>query len=236
MNIDRRLPLVRRAVPEIVTALAILVVFGSLPAERVVFDHPGSSTPAGAAPAHGNDDHVGVALGAPGADGARIHALPTHWTDHRGRSGTLADLAPGIRITAMIYTDCSMACPIIVGDMKRIEAALDARGLAEPVGFTLVSFDTVRDTPERLARFATDARLTPGRWTLLHGDETQVRTLSVLLGVSWDRADDGSIGHANRITLLDGEGRIAAVADGLGVDVAPLVEAAARLANAETGR
>lgn len=228
MDTDRRSPLLLRAIPEIVTVLSIVVIVGGLVAERVVLGGPYGAVAAAPAAQHGVDPDAPH-----DAAGAGIHALPTRWTDHEGRSGTLAELAPGIRVTAMIYTDCSMACPIIVGDMKRIEAALEARGLADRVGFTLVSLDAVRDTPERLARFAADARLTPGRWTLLHGEEPEVRTLSVLLGVAWDRAADGSIGHANRISVLDGEGRIVAEADGLGVDVAPLVEAAARLADDE---
>ena len=55
----------------------------------------------------------------------------------------------------MFFTHCEYACPIIVNDMRKLQAALpeDVRG---KVDFLLVSFDAKRDTPETLAAEGAD--------------------------------------------------------------------------------
>ena len=52
----------------------------------------------------------------------------------------------------MFFTRCENACPITVSDMKRIEVALP-EVLHSRVGFTLISLDPDRDTPEALRAY-----------------------------------------------------------------------------------
>ena len=85
------------------------------------------------------------------------------------------------------------------------------------VNFLLVSFDVTRDTPERLKYFATKSGLNKN-WTLLHGDEDAVRTLSVLLNVQYEKDADGNFSHSNIISVLDKQGRLQFQKEGLGAN------------------
>ena len=94
--------------------------------------------------------------------------------------------------------------------------------------FVLVSFDTVRDTTEVLAKYRAQRAL-DGQWIVLRGDDDAVRELAALLGVKYKQEADGMFSHSNVITLLNREGEIVHQRQGLkgGLD-----EAAAALATA----
>lgn len=147
-----------------------------------------------------------------------LYHVSSRWTDQHGAERPLASLAGRVRIISMIYTDCFHTCPLIVAEMKRIEAELAPASL-ERVGFVLVSLDPERDTPERLRRFAEALDLEEGRWTLLAGGESETRELAALLDTQYRRISPTEITHANVITILDPAGEIVERVSGL--DSAP---------------
>jgi protein SCO1/2 len=112
----------------------------------------------------------------------------------------------------MVYTSCTHTCPMIVAEMKRVEAALPAE-MRGGVGFVLVSLDPERDTPEQLAKFASAMRLDPASWTLLTGG---VREMAALLGIRYRPEADAQISHSNTYLVLDPAGRIVHRQDGIG--------------------
>lgn len=153
--------------------------------------------------------------------------LTATWQNQMGEPVTLADFAGQPVIITMVFTHCAYACPRIIADLQAIRAALpgDAR---DDVRFVLASFDTARDTPERLHSWAAEQKLGAG-WTLLHGDADAVRALSVVLDIPFVPQPDGSFGHGNRIVLLNDRGVAVTALAGLGADPAPIVAAAASL-------
>jgi protein SCO1/2 len=144
-----------------------------------------------------------------------LYDLPSVWRDQRGDSVRLADLAGRVRVVAMIYTSCTATCPLIVADLKAIEAALPPER-RDGVGFVLVSIDPERDTPGRLAEWARQTRLDPARWTLLAGDDAAVRELAASIDVRYQAQPDGELAHTNGVTVLDRTGAIAHRQVGLG--------------------
>jgi protein SCO1/2 len=70
-----------------------------------------------------------------------------------------------------------------VSDLQRIEAALP-ENLRTNVGFTLISFDSTRDTPATLQAYRAKRELSTQNWTLLRGEPDDVRELAALLGVN----------------------------------------------------
>jgi protein SCO1/2 len=173
---------------------------------------------AACAPAAG-DARAAVAVSADASAGAAYSAetaserlslydLPGEWRDPSGAPLRLADLAGRPRVVALVYTSCHATCPIILRDLKVIEAGLPAERRGE-VGFVLVSLDPERDTPGRLAEWGAAAALDPARWTLLSGSEREVRALAVALGVSYQALPSGEVAHTNVVTVLDEDGRIA---------------------------
>jgi protein SCO1 len=163
-----------------------------------------------------------VAAGA--LSGHSVYHLDSVWWDQHGESRTLESLAGRVQVVAMVYTYCSYTCPRILTDMKRIESESAGAG-ADGVGFTLVSIDPLRDTPERLGAFATATRLDPERWTLLSGSDDSILELATVLGIRFRREGESEFAHTNAILVLDRQGAVLYRQDGLGVDPRPLIDA-----------
>jgi protein SCO1 len=154
--------------------------------------------------------------------GFSVYELESRWRDADGRERALGSLGGRVQVVAMVYTACTHTCPVIVTEMKRLEAALppEERGR---VGFVLVSLDPERDAPAQLAKFASGMRLDPAAWTLLTADDEAVRELAALLGIRYRPEADGQISHSNTYLVLDPAGRVIHRQDGLGSGVAPVL-------------
>ena len=182
-----------------------------------------------AAPALAADPHAGhgahhEALDAAAVDHAgSLYHLGSTWTDHRGTSLKLRDFAGHPVVVVMMYGNCNTACPILVQDARRLDAALPPEA-REHTRFLLVSFDSVNDTTERLEAYADARGIDDRRWHFVHGDRASVRELAMMVGVRYRDNGDGTFDHSNLITVLDGDGLIAHRVEGL---MRPLDEAAA---------
>ena len=147
-----------------------------------------------------------------------LYQTESKWTTDANKQIKLADLKGRPQVVVMFFASCQYACPVLVHDLGRIEAALKP-GLRGKVGFTLVSFDTRRDTPEALAKFRETRNLSAADWTLLHGESDDVLELAALLGVKYKEEATGQFAHSNLITVLNAEGEIVHQLVGLGQDV-----------------
>ena len=108
----------------------------------------------------------------------------------------------------------------MTADIKNIEQQLQSEN--GKVNFLLVSFDSERDFPDQLKKFAETSELDKN-WTLLHGSESAVRTLSVLLNIQFEKDAEGNFSHSNVISVLDKEGKLVYQKEGLGEDPNPTV-------------
>lgn len=175
---------------------------------------------------------AGSAAATPGASasessyaGVSIYALDSAMTDQDGRSVRLKDLAGKVVVAAMTYTSCPAVCPRIVADMQAVEGQLPDHA-RNGVQFVLVSLDPTRDTPEARRRFAAEHRLS-GHWTLLAGTDDTVRDLAAVLGMKYQREDNGDIAHSAIIVVLDRTGVIRHRQAGLSADNAEILAAIA---------
>ncbi len=160
-----------------------------------------------------------------------LYLLDSKWTSDVGKSVPLSVLRGRPQVVAMFFTHCEYACPIIVNDMKKLEAALPAEVRAR-TDFLLVSFDTKRDTPEALAAFRKKEKLPAATWTLLRGGADDVRELAALLGINYTPDARGQFAHSNLITVLNAEGEVAFQQPGLNADPAALIAAVTKAAQA----
>jgi protein SCO1 len=164
-----------------------------------------------------------------------VYQLEGEWYwDQHGETRALNSLAGRVQVASMVYTHCGYTCPQVLLDMKRIEGLLGPTAAAD-VGFVLVSIDPERDTPERLAHFASTARLDPARWTLLSGPDERILELATLLGVRYRRDSDSDFSHSNVLLVLSPDGELLFRQDGLGLDPDPLLDAV-NAARGMTGR
>lgn len=157
--------------------------------------------------------------------------IASEWTDQRGEPRKLADWRGRPTLVAMVFTHCRYACPRLAADARRIVDSLSPSECQRMQGL-LISFDTARDTPERLTAFAEEQGLDTGFWTLLRGTSADVREIAAVLGVSYQQTESGDFAHSNVITLLDGEGRIVHRQQGLAVEPTPTVHAIQKLLEA----
>lgn len=159
--------------------------------------------------------------------GESIYQLDGEWHNQDSDTISLSQLRGKIPVIAMVFTHCGYACPRIVADLQNIEEQVPKEKKDEVV-FVLASFDTERDHPVRLRKFAEEMDLDED-WLLLHGEEDVVRELSMVLDVKYKKQRDGNFAHSNNIVLLDKEGVIVEQIEGLGVDPASIVEEIAEL-------
>ena len=152
-----------------------------------------------------------------------LYQLDSEWTSDVGRKVKLGVFEGRPQVVALFFTHCEYACPIIVNDLRRIEAALPEK-IRDRVDFLLVSIDTERDTPEVLHAYRESRKLPVAHWSLLHGGEEDVRELAALLGVNYRKDARGQYAHSNVLTVLNARGEIVRQLTGLNQDVAPIVQ------------
>lgn len=147
---------------------------------------------------------------------ASLYDLRGEWTDQSGRVTQLGALPRRqFTVVTMLYTSCTVSCPRILVDLKRIEAGLSADQLKD-VRFVIASIDPARDTPARLSAWAQDVRLDTARFTLITAPDATVRELAAALRVRYVPEPNGEFGHSNRIVVLDADGAIVHWQAGLG--------------------
>lgn len=151
--------------------------------------------------------------------GTSIYNLKSTWTDQEGTSQKLEKFHGKKVVLAMAYTSCEHACPLLVEDMRKIQSKLDTKTLDNFV-FILCSFDSIRDTPQKLKSYALKRKLDPDHWVLLNGDAHAVRELAAVLGIKYSKDSKGDFDHSNVISLIDVDGVVQFQQNGLGQDPA----------------
>lgn len=149
-----------------------------------------------------------------------IYQLESKWETETGGKIMLHDLKGKKQIMAMVFTNCTYACPLIVNDMKKIESQIKS----DDVNFLLVSIDPKRDTPETLMQYAKNNKLDMKRWRLLTSDENSISELAAVLGFKYKKEPDGSFSHSNIINLLNETGEVAYQHFGLNQDVQDVLD------------
>lgn len=151
-----------------------------------------------------------------------IFMLQSDWTSDSGSIVKLSSLGGNNVLLTLIYTHCSSVCPVTIHRLQQVKALAEKAN--RPLTIGLVSMDSNRDSPKRLAGFRQEKALSQD-WKLLAGTEEAVRELSVLLGFSYQRDDKtGEFQHSNRIVLLDNKGTIQETFDGMNVSAEEIVD------------
>lgn len=158
-----------------------------------------------------------------------VWQLPGAFVDQSGATVELAQLSGQPVALVMFYGSCRHACPILFGDMLRLEATLDPAARAQ-TRFVMITIDPERDTIEALAQMAVAYELDLSRWTLLRAEPDVTLELATLLGVRFRGQADGQISHSNLITVLDQNGVIAGQFEGLRHPTQPIADAVQALA------
>ena len=82
-----------------------------------------------------------------------VYQLESGWKSQEGKRISLSHFQGRPIVVAMIFTWCEYACPRTLADLKAIEAKLPPVD-RKRVRFILVSFDSKKDKPAVLKRYA----------------------------------------------------------------------------------
>lgn len=128
-------------------------------------------------------------------------------TDSNGAALELASLRGRPLVVSIVYTSCASVCPVTTQHLlQAVEKARRAVGDGRFAVLTL-GFDSRRDTPERLAAFASTQGIDLADWQLASADAGTLMALLRDLGFSYDAAA-GGYEHITQTTILDAGGRV----------------------------
>lgn len=132
-------------------------------------------------------------------------APPLRFVDMEGKVDDAARSEPRFRLVNFFYARCPEACPLAMGRIHRIQAAL---GATSDVRIVSLSFD--HDSPEQIRRMWA-AHGEPAGWAMGVLTDPLPERLLRRLGVVMVRRDDGLINHSLDLFLIDAEGQVRAV-------------------------
>lgn len=151
-----------------------------------------------------------------------IFQLDSKWVTEENKELSLAQLNGKSIVMTMFFASCTYACPIIVNDMKKIEASISKNKL-ENTEFLLISIDPERDTPEALKDFAERYKLDSKRWTLITGTKDGIDELAAVTGFKYKKEPEGSYSHSNIINIINERGEITYQHFGLNQDLSATI-------------
>ena len=124
-----------------------------------------------------------------------LRILPFELTDQDGSTEDESLLEGHWTLAEFIFTNCPGACPVMTARMSAAAEQLTD----SPLRYLSFSLDAERDTPEQLRTFAQNYDIDSDKWTLLTGDDSQVRKMveeGLMLIIDKE--------STNEITLADG--------------------------------
>ncbi len=157
-----------------------------------------------------------------------LYRLDSKWTSDLGKEIKLDVLRGRPVVVAMFFTNCEHSCPLMVADLKAIEAGLSSRALAK-TDFVLVSIDPERDTIAALKAYREKRKLGVDHWMLLRAPEPDVRKLADALGFQYVPGSKTQFAHSLLVTVLNPKGEIAFQQAGVSVDRLEAVRAIEKL-------
>jgi len=150
-----------------------------------------------------------------------IYDLPAKFKIEGGDQVSLSKWKGTPLVMTMTYTSCEYACPRIIEKLKNVQKHYDQK--KKKGQFIVVTFDPSRDTPEKLKTYHNTTGELAKNWIFLSGSEVDTRTLSMVLGIRFERnPENGNISHDNKILIINEKGEITQELNGLNADVSDL--------------
>ena len=135
-------------------------------------------------------------------------------TDQARRQVRLSQFRGKVVALNFIYTSCALPqfCYRVANHFGVVQRRF-RREAGREVVFLTVSFDPLRDTPERLAEYAAQWNADPDVWHFLTGEAAAVRRVCSVFGVDFF-PDEGLMNHSIRTAVIDRQGTLVANIEG----------------------
>ncbi|HEY1192356.1 MAG TPA: SCO family protein [Gemmata sp.] len=143
-------------------------------------------------------------------------------TERSGATMTDKDLRGSVWIGSFIFTRCNGPCPAVTATMQRLQNELGEELKTGKLKLVTFTVDPARDDLKALNVYADGRKADPKNWLFLTGDEQTVHTLlqeqfkQAVARKSGPEVKEGDeFGHSTRLILVDKNGVIRAMYDGL---------------------
>ena len=146
-----------------------------------------------------------------------IFLLDSKWQNQDAEELQLKNLKGKTLVMVMIFTSCRTACPILVGDMKKIHAKIEKNKLKD-TSLVLISIDPTNDTPEVLKKFAAERNMDQAPWIFLRSDEESTREFANVLAVKYKKISPIEFSHSNIISVFNRNGELVSQEEGSGIN------------------
>ena len=135
-------------------------------------------------------------------------------TDQARHPVTLSQLRGKIVAINFIYTSCALPqfCFRTANQFGVLQKRFKPQ-VGREIVFLTVTFDPLRDQPEKLAEYAGQWKADPGAWHFLTGTMPEIRRVCALFGLDFF-PDEGLINHSSRTVVVDRQGRLVANLEG----------------------
>ena len=138
------------------------------------------------------------------------------FTNQDGRIISNEDYLGKVYVIEFFFTTCPTICPIMNGNMKRLE---EAYGNRDDFGIASFTIDPEKDTPEQLKRYAENLGVFSQNWHFLTGDATTIYELAnsgfnIFAGINPNVA--GGFEHQGYFALVDQNGYLRSRTDSFG--------------------
>ena len=144
----------------------------------------------------------------------KLGSIPSfEFTDSDGNLISQEELSGKIWVADFIFTTCTMACPVMTGNMNLIHKAFKNN---DKVRLVSISVYPEYDTPEILKEYASRYNANTNRWHFLTGPEENVK-LVIKNGFKMGDYED-IIFHSEKFALVDQNGNIRGYYNGIKTD------------------
>lgn len=135
-------------------------------------------------------------------------------TDQARRQVRLSQFRGKVVALNFIYTSCALPqfCYRVANHFGVVQRRF-RREAGRDVVFLTVTFDPLRDTPEKLAEYAAQWNADPDVWHFLTGEAAAVRRVCNVFGVDFF-PDEGLMNHSIRTAVIDRQGTLVANIEG----------------------
>jgi len=126
-----------------------------------------------------------------------------YFTDSQDKIISRADLDGKVWVADFIFTTCTMACPVLTGNMNLVHKEFQNN---DNVRIVSISVYPEYDTPEVLKKYASQYDANTNRWHFLTGPEENVQDV-IKNGFKMGDYED-IIFHSEKFALVDQKGRL----------------------------
>ena len=136
-----------------------------------------------------------------------------YFTDSQGNEISRLDLDGKVWVADFIFTTCTMACPVLTGNMNLIHKAFKNN---DNIRIVSISVYPEYDTPQVLSDYASQYDANTNRWHFLTGPEKNVQDV-IKNGFKMGDYED-IIFHSEKFALVDQDGNIRGYYNGMKTD------------------